>query len=168
MEIPSGEALLTVINDILDFSKIEAGRFDLDHSPFDLEECLGDTMKSLALRAHRKNLELAHHFSRDMPTIVVGEALNTLRSNLQEGNAFDLVITDARMPGMSGFELVEKIREDLRLASSVILMLTSSDQSKAPPTSDGMGSAGTVYEGSVSAGLVSAGSGIGHILTKPV
>lgn len=69
----SGEALLAVINDILDFSKIEAGRFDLEYAPFDLEECVGDTMKSLATRAHRKQLELAYHFPPDAPAAVTGD-----------------------------------------------------------------------------------------------
>jgi two-component system, sensor histidine kinase and response regulator len=69
----SGEALLAVINDILDFSKIEAGRFDLEQAPFDLQECLGDTMKSLAVRAHRKNLELAFHLSPKVPRMIIGD-----------------------------------------------------------------------------------------------
>ena len=43
-----------VINDILDFSKIEAGKLDLDRGAFDLRESLGDTMKSLAVRAHEQ------------------------------------------------------------------------------------------------------------------
>ena len=57
----SGESLLAIINDILDFSKIEAGKFDLEAKPFSLQDSLGDTIKSLALRAHRKQLELAFH-----------------------------------------------------------------------------------------------------------
>jgi PAS domain S-box-containing protein len=69
----SGEALLTVINDILDFSKIEAGKLSLDAAPFDLAENLGDTMKSLAVRAHGKGLELAYHFRPGVPTAVVGD-----------------------------------------------------------------------------------------------
>jgi PAS domain S-box-containing protein len=71
----SGEALLAVINDILDFSKIEAGRFDLEMAPFDLKECLGDTMKSMAVRAHRKQLELACHLPVDVPDVVIGDRL---------------------------------------------------------------------------------------------
>ena len=55
----SGKALLTIINDILDYSKIEAGKMELDHIPFDVREVLGDTMKSLSLRAHSKGLEIA-------------------------------------------------------------------------------------------------------------
>ena len=54
----SGETLLSLINDILDFSKIEAGRLDLEQAPFDLRDRLGDALKTLAIRAHRKNLEL--------------------------------------------------------------------------------------------------------------
>ncbi|MBM4077671.1 MAG: PAS domain S-box protein, partial [Planctomycetes bacterium] len=49
----SGESLLAVINDILDFSKIEAGKMSLEEIPFDVREVLGDTLKTLALRAHR-------------------------------------------------------------------------------------------------------------------
>ena len=69
----SGESLLSVINDILDFSKIEAGRFDLDQAVFDVRDTLGDTMKSLALRAHRKGLELACHVDPQLPKHVVGD-----------------------------------------------------------------------------------------------
>lgn len=63
----SGESLLTLINDVLDFSKIEAGKFELDRVPFDIRETLGDTMKSLAVRAARARLELAFEVGRDVP-----------------------------------------------------------------------------------------------------
>jgi PAS domain S-box-containing protein len=69
----SAEALLEVINDILDFSKIEAGRFDLEPAVFDLRDALGDTMKSLAVRAHRKSLELACHVAPEIPESVTGD-----------------------------------------------------------------------------------------------
>ena len=55
----SADSLLTLINDILDYSKIEAGKLDIDAIDFNLRNSLGDTMKSLALRAHQKGLELA-------------------------------------------------------------------------------------------------------------
>lgn len=69
----SGESLSAVISDILDFSKIEAGKLSLDPAPFDLREQVGDTVKSLALRADEKKLELAVHISPTVPTIVVGD-----------------------------------------------------------------------------------------------
>jgi two-component system sensor histidine kinase/response regulator len=69
----SGEALLSVIDDILDFSRIEAGKLTLDCRPFDLRDSLGDTMKSLAVRAHEKNLEVACHVAPDVPDLVIGD-----------------------------------------------------------------------------------------------
>jgi two-component system sensor histidine kinase/response regulator len=70
----SGEALLAVINDILDFSKIEAGKLDIDTHVFDLRESLGDTMKTLGLKAHSKGLELAFRVDPEAPRYVVGDA----------------------------------------------------------------------------------------------
>ena len=69
----SGETLLTVINDILDFSKIEAGRLDLSPIDFELRDSLGDTLKTLSLRAHEKGLELALHVAHDVPYRVEGD-----------------------------------------------------------------------------------------------
>ncbi|MEX0818252.1 MAG: response regulator, partial [Pirellulaceae bacterium] len=70
----SGESLLSVINDILDFSKIEAGRLELDEAPFDISETLCDAMKSLAIRAHGKGLELLCHIHPDVPSTLRGDA----------------------------------------------------------------------------------------------
>ncbi len=70
----SADSLLTVINDILDFSKIEAGKLDLDPIEFDLRETVGETMKTLALRAHQKGLEMLYHVLPEAPEMVVGDA----------------------------------------------------------------------------------------------
>ncbi len=69
----SGEALLSLINDILDFSKIEAGKFYLDQTEFNVQEVLGDTMKTLAVRAAHKDLELAVHIAPEIPMILIGD-----------------------------------------------------------------------------------------------
>ena len=45
---------------------------------FDLRESLGDTMKSFALRAHQRGLELACFIHPDVPRVVVGD-YNRLR-----------------------------------------------------------------------------------------
>jgi two-component system, sensor histidine kinase and response regulator len=84
----SADALLTVINDILDFSKIEAGKLDLDPMPFSVREVVGDTLKTLAARAHAKGLELACDAMQDMPDVVLGDAhrLRQVLTNLV-GNA---------------------------------------------------------------------------------
>ncbi len=69
----SGDALLTLINDILDFSKIEAGKLELEHQPFNLCDRLADTLRTLALRAHNKGLELAVRIDPRTPDFVVGD-----------------------------------------------------------------------------------------------
>jgi signal transduction histidine kinase/DNA-binding response OmpR family regulator len=70
----SADALLTILNDILDFSKIEAGKLDLDPHPFALRDLVGDTLKTLAVRADDKGLDLAYHVAGDVPDALVGDA----------------------------------------------------------------------------------------------
>ena len=71
----SAESLLAVINDILDFSKIEAGKLDLDPAPSNLYTCLEDAMKTLALTAQAKHLELVLDIQSEVPEYVVGDPL---------------------------------------------------------------------------------------------
>ena len=66
----SADSLLTVINDILDFSKIEAGKLDLEQIDFNLRDTIGNAMKTLALRAHEKGLELAYDIPRHVPDVL--------------------------------------------------------------------------------------------------
>jgi signal transduction histidine kinase/CheY-like chemotaxis protein len=70
----SADSLLTVINDILDFSKIEAGRIDLEDLDFDLRDCLETTLKTLALRADEKGLELLCEVAPEVPNLVRGDS----------------------------------------------------------------------------------------------
>jgi signal transduction histidine kinase/DNA-binding response OmpR family regulator len=69
----SADSLLVIINDILDFSKIEAGQITLDPQDFDLRESLGALVKSLALRAHQKRLELVYDVAPAVPSRIVGD-----------------------------------------------------------------------------------------------
>ena len=69
----AAESLLGLINDVLDFSKIEAGRLDLVTAEFDLRETLGNTLRTLGLRAHQKGLELAGRIAPDVPDRLVGD-----------------------------------------------------------------------------------------------
>jgi two-component system, sensor histidine kinase and response regulator len=71
----SADALLVVLNDILDYSKIEAGKIAMDLRPFTVAEMVGDAMKSLAISAHRKGLELAYHLDPEVPPKLVGDSM---------------------------------------------------------------------------------------------
>ncbi|MGH9431984.1 MAG: response regulator, partial [Terriglobia bacterium] len=71
----SADSLLVVINDILDFSKIEAGKLDLDPIEFNLRETLNDTLKTMAVRANAKGLELIGEVRPEVPSTVVGDPI---------------------------------------------------------------------------------------------
>jgi two-component system, sensor histidine kinase and response regulator len=90
----SADALLNVINDILDFSKIEAGKVDLEEMDFDLRECIEGTLKTLALRADEKGLELLCDVSPQIPEMVMGDSgrLRQILLNLI-GNALKFTST---------------------------------------------------------------------------
>jgi two-component system, sensor histidine kinase and response regulator len=55
----SAASLIGFINEILDFSKIEAGRMLIEPEAVDLEAFLDDIVRSMALAAHQKSLEIA-------------------------------------------------------------------------------------------------------------
>ncbi len=69
----SAHALLGVVNDVLDFSKVEAGRMDLHPITFNLCEHLARCVKSVALRAHQKNLEITLDIRPDVPAEVIAD-----------------------------------------------------------------------------------------------
>jgi len=70
----SSDALLTVINDILDFSKIEAGKIDLESVDFNLRDSLESTLKTVAIRADEKGLELLCEVAPEVPEVVCGDS----------------------------------------------------------------------------------------------
>ena len=74
----SADSLLFVINDILDFSKMEAGKIELETISFDLRDWLGIAVKTVALRADEKGLELLCDVDSAVPDFVKGDP-NRLR-----------------------------------------------------------------------------------------
>jgi CheY-like chemotaxis protein len=63
-----------------------------------------------------------------------GYAVRVAADGLEAGHAVlgvtpDLIITDVRMPHMTGFELVEALREDPALASIPVIFLTIEGES---------------------------------------
>jgi PAS domain S-box-containing protein len=56
------------------------------------------------------------------------EALRTLAQASEADQPFSLVLTDANMPGMDGFQLADKIRKNPKLSGTAIMMLTSAGQ----------------------------------------
>ena len=69
----SANSLLELLNDILDFSKIEAGKLEPDPIPFSLRDNLEAAIKTLAIRAQKKGLELACHIPVGAPDALIGD-----------------------------------------------------------------------------------------------
>jgi PAS domain S-box-containing protein len=115
----SADHLLTIINDILDFSKIEAGKLDLEAIDFPLRETLDDTLAALAMRAHRKKLELADHIETNAPKCLVGDPhrLRQVIVNLV-GNA--IKFTDQG-------EVVLRVEVEAETATHIVLHFTVTD-----------------------------------------
>jgi len=57
------------------------------------------------------------------------EAIDLLRRARAAGRPYRLVVTDAHMPEIDGFELIERIHQEPGLDGTVIMMLTSGDRS---------------------------------------
>ena len=84
----SGNTLLSLINDILDFSKIESGKLEMECQPFDLRDCVEDSLDLVAAKAAEKRLEVVYIFENNVPEIVIGDVtrLRQILANLL-GNA---------------------------------------------------------------------------------
>src|SRR6202035_3405277 len=69
----AADNLLRIIDDLLDFAKIEAGKIELDSDDFSLRRVAGETMRALAVRAHRKGLELICNVEPNVPDGLIGD-----------------------------------------------------------------------------------------------
>src|SRR6516165_9514139 len=70
----AADNLLGIINDLLDFSKIEADKLELVPADFSLRGAVGDTLRVMAARAHKKGLELIYQVQPDVPDALIGDA----------------------------------------------------------------------------------------------
>jgi signal transduction histidine kinase/CheY-like chemotaxis protein/ligand-binding sensor domain-containing protein len=115
----SADALLLVINDILDFSKIEAGKIDLETLDFAIRDGLEGTLKTVALRADEKGLELLCEIAPEVPEVVSGDfsRLRQIVVNLL-GNA--IKFTDVG-------EVALKVEVESQTGGSCLLHFTVSD-----------------------------------------
>ena len=107
----SSHTLMHIINDILDFSRIEAGKLELCPEEFDLRDQLSAAMRTLAVRAHQKGLELTCRVAPQVPAFVIGDAgrLSQILINLL-GNAIKFtsqgsVSLESRVEWISGSDV---------------------------------------------------------------
>ena len=68
-------SLLSLLNDILDLSKIEAGKMTLERIPFALRSLVEDCVRSHALAASQKEVELRCAIAPTLPGEIIGDPL---------------------------------------------------------------------------------------------
>lgn len=68
-------SLLTIIDDILDISKIEAGRMTIESIPFSIRSAIFSVLKTLAVKANQKKLNLIYNVDNSIPDQLVGDPL---------------------------------------------------------------------------------------------
>jgi signal transduction histidine kinase/AmiR/NasT family two-component response regulator len=77
----SATSLLALINDILDLAKIEAGKLELERSPFDLPEIIGNVAAMFKIPAREKGIVVACKIDSRIPRRIMGDS-NRLRQIL--------------------------------------------------------------------------------------
>ncbi|ORZ18053.1 hypothetical protein BCR42DRAFT_436800 [Absidia repens] len=87
-------SLLTIIDDILDISKIEAGRMTIEAIPFSLRSAMFSVLKTLAVKANQKKLDLIYSVDSGIPDQIIGDPfrLRQVITNLI-GNAVKFTTT---------------------------------------------------------------------------
>ncbi|MEM6752298.1 MAG: response regulator [Cyanobacteria bacterium P01_C01_bin.38] len=96
----SSDSLLAIINDILDFSKIESGKLDLETIPFNLRNCVEESLDLLSAQAAAKQLDLAYTIDSLTPTSIVGDItrvrqilINLLTNAVKFTNSGEVVVS---------------------------------------------------------------------------
>lgn len=84
----SGEQLLVIINDILDYSKIESDRLEIEKIPFDLRDCIEETLDLMGAKAGEKSIDLLYLMEESVPHTIISDVtrLRQVLTNLI-GNA---------------------------------------------------------------------------------
>jgi len=71
----ASNTLLELIGDILDYSKIEARKLTLENRPFNIRDCIEETVAILRSSAHSKNLSLKLQLADEVQAVVYGDQL---------------------------------------------------------------------------------------------
>ncbi len=154
----AGDSLLTLLNDILDFSKIEAGMLNIERIELNLRDSIGDTVQTLATRAHGKGLELACQVQSDVPETLVGDPgrLRQLLVNLV-GNA--IKFTDRG-------EVVIRVEMGPRTADEVCLHFAVTDTGVGIPAAKHQSIFGAFVQADGSTTRKYGGTGLGLTISS--
>ncbi len=69
----SGDALMVIINDILDFSKMDREKAVLEEQPFNLHNCIEESINLTSVLAKEKKLNLTYAIDENVPDAILGD-----------------------------------------------------------------------------------------------
>ena len=121
----SADVLLTLINDILDFSKIDAGKLEIERVHFNLQNSIGDALRTLALKADEKSIELIFDIDPEVPADLLGDPTR-LRQIV-----FNLVGNAVKFTEQG--EVVLRVEIEKKLKSSAIYHFSVTDSGIGVP-----------------------------------
>ncbi|MCG3211324.1 MAG: Sensor histidine kinase RcsC [Anaerolineae bacterium] len=110
----SGDTLLAIINDILDFSKIEANKLELEKQPFNLRDCIEDSLDLIAAAAAEKRLEISYLIEDGLVPAYMGDVtrlrqilVNLLNNAVKFTEAGEIVLSVSGQPLVENNYLLE-------------------------------------------------------------
>ncbi|MEO5369790.1 MAG: ATP-binding protein [Magnetococcus sp. DMHC-1] len=105
----ASNSLLELLNGILDFSKIESGHLKLESVSFNLLDQMETACETMAIRAHKKGLELVCAMAPDLPEVVVGDPfrltqvmINLLNNAIKFTSTGEITLSASLEPDASG------------------------------------------------------------------
>ena len=87
-------------------------------------------------------LEIALSRIPQLSVLVASSAAEALRILAAHNPAIDAIITDLNMPRMDGFEMIERIRADARIASTPIIVVSADTHPGTPDRIEWLGVSG--------------------------
>ncbi len=87
-------------------------------------------------------------FSKSGLEVITSTNGDAAIQKLHEGLSPDAIVLDIVMPGMDGFEVLEKIRKEKLAPNAVVLFLTNQGQSSDIDRAKGLGAAGYIVKAS--------------------
>jgi two-component system, sensor histidine kinase and response regulator len=69
----ASNSLVSLLDELLDLSRIEAGKLDLACADFGIWDCIGDALRTAAIAAHAKPIEMCSFIDRHVPFRGIGD-----------------------------------------------------------------------------------------------
>lgn len=108
----NGDALLALINDVLDFSKMERDKIGIELHPFNLRQCIEESLDLVSAKAAEKCLDLAYMMDSSVPEVIISDSgrlrqvlANLLSNAVKFTDSGDILVHISSKPEGALYEL---------------------------------------------------------------